>query len=163
MMKSLYSNEQIKHHLERYKIEKLRIKENGIWINNKKEYPHILPYRKRSKNLIEKEYINTLLLYSLNSGKALHPGFHHLNSSQALAINLFVPFLVESKLGTLLQEIDIEDSIEKSEFEYIENEKEGTNFDFFIKGKTNSYYFEVKYSEQKFGYAKNDKRHRDKS
>ena len=39
---------------------------------------------------------------------------------------------------------------------------ENTNFDFFIKSRNSKYYFELKYTENRFGSAKDDQRHNQK-
>ncbi len=154
--------DKIFQHLSEYKETELGIHENGIWVGNKKKYPHILPYKYTSSNLIEGKYHYSSLKWSINSEKSLHPGFHHLNSSQALAINLFVPFIEEDILQSLLQRIGIDDEGVCGKFEHVENREEGTNFDFFIEGKKHKYFFEVKYSEDRYGYATNNENHRNK-
>lgn len=151
----------IKEHLASYKVDKLQIVENGTWWKNNKEYQHILPKDKYMDNIINKGFQKELINYI--NVKDLHLGFHHLNSSQALALNLFGPLITTNRLsiiGDLLQ-IEILDN-SKSEFEYIENSNENTNFDYFIKDNNFNVYFEVKYTENKFGNAKDDNEHQEK-
>ena len=81
----------LKKHLANYKETVLNIKGNGIWKNNGKEYPHILPESQYSKNLIDAGF--QVKLCQLTKSK--HCDFHHLNSSQALAINLFGPMKIK--------------------------------------------------------------------
>ena len=154
-------NAQITKHLAEYKVGTLGIIENGTWWKNKKEYQHILPKNKFIENIIDKGFQMELL--SLICIDDLHLGFHHLNSSQALALNLFGPLIITNNLsviGNLLQ-IEIYDSAE-SEFEHIENQNENTNFDYYIEGNNLNIYFEVKYTEDSFGTAKDDEEHKNK-
>jgi len=157
-----YKNETVKQHLGLYKIEELAIKGNGIWVNNKKEYEHIIPEKQKEKNLIEKTYYTNLIDFAFNNKIKLHSGFHHMNSSQALTLNLFVPLIVEHQMVIVLKLLGIHDQIEKSVFEHIEDKSEYTNFDFFIKGIKENIFFEVKYTEDKFGSTKPDQNHVEK-
>ena len=43
----------IKKHMEQYKLERLGVKENGIWKKNGKDYPHILPEALWKLNILE--------------------------------------------------------------------------------------------------------------
>lgn len=151
----------IKNHLASYKLNTLKIIPDGVWWKNKKTYTHILPKGKYIENIINKGFQADLI--KLINTKDFHLGFHHLNSSQALALNLFGPLVCTKKLSILgeLLEIQISDTF-ISEFEYIENPNENTNFDFFIKGNNFNIYFEVKYTETEFGKAKDDEDHREK-
>ncbi len=152
--------QQIKNHLSCYKNDVLKILDNGIWWKNKKEYKHILPKEKYEQNIIDKGFRNELL--NLIKVKDLHLGFHHLNSSQALALNLFGPLIIAKQISLIGKFLGIEiNNYDQSQFEYIENNNENTNFDFFIKG-LKKIYFEIKYTEDKFGNAKDDAKHREK-
>ena len=75
--------------------------------------------------------------------------FNHLNSSQAMCLNLFGP-LVPDHLDFLnsLFSVDLKDSV-RSEFEFIdERMNDGTNFDFLIETqKQERLYCEIKYTE----------------
>ena len=140
----------IKNHLASYKLNTLKVTQDGVWWKNKKKYKHILPKSMYIENIINKGFQADLL--KLINTKDFHLGFHHLNSSQALALNLFGPLVCTKKVSILgeLLHIPISDTF-VSEFEYIENPNENTNFDFFIKGNNFNIYFEVKYTEAKFG------------
>jgi hypothetical protein len=144
-------------HLKRYKRDHLGVAANGTWRGT--EYSHILPRNLYQKNLINAGYLPRLIQTASFSGLTLHGGFHHLNSSQALAFNLFVPLVEDKALGTILQLLDIEDEITESRFEFVKIPSEGTNFDFFMKGPRQEYYFEVKYTETGFGSARQDAAH----
>ena len=147
----------VKKHLAKYKENKLGIKECGEWWKNHKQYGHILPFDKKYENIINSSFNKQLK--ALLEADSLHLGFHHLNSSQALALNLFGPLVVTNRLNL----IDSNITTSKGLFEYIENQQENTNFDFFIDNSpAKNYYFEVKYTESYFGKARDDKRHKQK-
>ena len=151
--------EAIKKHLAKYKEEALHISENGIWWKNQQEYPHILPFSDRCKNIIDKGFAKDLK--ELIHKDFLHLGFSHLNSSQALALNLFGPLVIKNKLSLISSQIsDSEEN--KGLFEHIELENERTNFDFYIQNQRHKFYFEVKYTENEFGKAKKDFCHQQK-
>ena len=154
-----YKKNAVKEHLSQYKRDVLQISEEGMWANNKIRYPHILPMSMKSRNLIDKDYYDQLIETTINSGNKLHSGFHHLNSSQALAFNLFVPLIIENKLDLLLAELGIEDSNVDAKFEYIDDPIEKTNFDFYLEGNAHKVFFEIKYTEDRFGSAKRDNKH----
>lgn len=134
----------LKKHLANYKETVLNIKGNGIWKNNGKEYPHILPESQYSKNLIDAGF--QVKLCQLTKSK--HCDFHHLNSSQALAINLFGPMKIKNDYSLIFNQNDSIPNIKEgatSEFEH--KETDGTKFDFYINNTGQNIYFEVKYSE----------------
>jgi hypothetical protein len=75
--------------LARYAKRRLDVTEAGVY--KRHAYPHILPYRLRFLNLLElirAEVQDYLRAHPVR----LHRYFHHLNSSQALALNLFYPY-----------------------------------------------------------------------
>ncbi len=144
-------------HLARYKTDRLGITENGCW--RKKPYPPILPEQEYPKNIIDKGYHSWILETAEETGIKLHHGFHHLNSSQALAFNLFAPLMKENRIETVFHVLRAADRAEWSQFEYVADRSEGTNFDFFIKGERRNYYFEIKYTEGGFGSAGMDAEH----
>lgn len=152
------NTDKIKKHLAEYKINVLGITENGEWWKNHKKYAHILPIEQKYENIINaglKENLKSLI-----DSNSIHIGFHHLNSSQALALNLFGP-LVISKSFEIIEKVIITDkSIGK--FEYIKNPIENTNFDFYISDDKYNNFFEVKYTENNFGDAKSDQEHKQK-
>lgn len=132
--------EKVKKNLILYKRKYLKIYENGVFIYNGKTLmkQHILS--KKNSNL------NILPLYRdefYNSSKSkisFHKYFHHLNSSQALCINLFFPLIVEDRLDIVLEALGINEKeaidalFEKeSEIEKVEKAERKTSFDFFIK------------------------------
>ena len=97
-------NQLIKRHLSDYKIKTLGIRRDGIWKQNGRRYPHILP-EDREILYILPVYREDFCDYLDTKGIKLHQDFHHLNSSQAMCFNLFFPFLVENKLGVLISDV----------------------------------------------------------
>lgn len=148
----------VKKHLSEYKVEVLKITGNGKYWKNHKEYSHILPLDKKNENIINSSMKEDLI--SLLDEDSIHLGFHHLNSSQALALNLFGPLVIKKHLE-MIDEMNILGK-PTGIFEYVENQTEYTNFDFFVTDGNNKNYFEVKYTENNFGNAKPDKEHKQK-
>jgi len=130
------------------------------------KYDHILPKRKRNLNILPdyREVFWASEYRKIN----LHRFFHHLNSSQALCINLFYPLIAEGLISEVGRYINISLDHPECKFEHeseIESQYKATrktNFDFFISDDNQRVYFEVKYTENGFGSAKNDDEHREK-
>ena len=78
-------------HLANYKLAALNIKGDGIFRYRGKNIPksHILPKSMYTFNILE-EYRSQFFSSTYGNIK-LHQFFHHLNSSQALCINLNLP------------------------------------------------------------------------
>lgn len=147
-------------------------------------YHHILPLSnytkgKRKDAIIEaiKKYDiltdNVKLNFTVLPKKELHTLANHLTSSQMLCYNFFRLFLPEEfcnsrdmKITPELKkwlhisfpDIPISES-GKCEFEYKYNDEEGTSFDFCIHDDITTILFEIKYTENGFGKAPQDKRH----
>jgi len=150
----------ILEHLAIYKREVLGVVPNGTWWRNGRVYTHILPSKLSDQNVIDAGFKNELL--QLISEKEKHLGFHHLNSSQALAVNLFGPFLTSGRLTPLSKVLGHELVKPIWKFEKVFDPDEGTNFDLFGKTEAKSLFFEVKYTEDRFGSAKDDEHHNNK-
>ena len=158
--------EQVKQRLGIYREKDLCIPNAGIFYYRGKKLPkeHILPQEFGKYNIIEhyrEEY------YSSSDSKInFHKYFHHLNSSQALCINLFFPLVFENKLNILskLLGIPLNEPIEscfEKESELEKGNRRKTNFDFYMQSSDGTkIYFEIKYTEEEFGKAKNDREHR---
>tara|TARA_R110001583_G_C5530341_1_gene398460 strand:+ start:66 stop:875 length:810 start_codon:yes stop_codon:yes gene_type:complete len=151
--------EKIKNHLSKYKEIHFPKLENGIWKNNKKPYSHILPEINKFDNLLE-PYKTELENYISNFKIKPHSDFHHLNSSQAMCLNFFFPLFKENKLELVTEFLGFKN--EKVNYESVRFEKDGlefelgsrkpTSFDFFFNTVSNKkFYFEIKYTEDKFG------------
>lgn len=160
--------ERVKEHMENYKESILCIEEKGVYSHQGREieYGHILPKSDKWKNILPfKNYeVNNII-----SDDKLHKYFHHLNSSQGMCLNFFYPLIKEKRLDIILKALRIKGDICYKAFEF-EKESEidngygrSTNFDFYlsmIDGKR--IYFEIKYTENEFGKAKNDQEHQKK-
>src|SRR5690349_3320225 len=92
--------ERLEAHLVRYKHERMRVSESGTWKgrNGSVKREHILPFRRRELNILPS--IRTAFWAYWREQRrtrvpppCLHRGFPHLTSSQAMAFNLFFPFL----------------------------------------------------------------------
>lgn len=162
-----YQNK-VKDHLSKYKEVALKIEEKGAYNYQGRElyYNHILPKRYLELNILE-PYRDSFY-GSIYSNISFHKYFHHLNSSQALCINLFYPLIVEGRLDLVLKILDLpEMDIKHAQFEFESdlenNDGRKTNFDFYMKVLGSiRIYIELKYTEQNFGSAKNDQTHSDK-
>lgn len=158
----------------------------GKWNGEQREtLTHILPLvgsntRKARVEAI-KEYLgvsiddNFLPKKQKGKGETLHAYAHHLNSSQLLCYMVFRNMLTEAhtpkeSMRDLLASLNINISSDaKCDFEFKDDlkwvqkdEPEGTSFDFHISDNGNQYFFEIKFTEQGFGKAKNDDHHKDK-
>jgi hypothetical protein len=150
---------QVTSKLAEYK-QKLDIIENGFYRG--KKHCHIFPKEMLYSNLFEiyREEINE---YINHNGHKLHIYFNHLNSSQALAFNFFYPFIIERRMDLICKAFGFNEALDSCAFEKVFPGKEGTNFDFYMKFKSGTGVFvEIKYTEDGFGKAKNDEKHRAK-
>lgn len=137
--------EELKGELGKYKENVLCVTEQGTYNykGKSKSYSHILPKEEADKNIID-----SALKLDFNNVKK-HALFNHLNSSQALCLNLFGP-LVADRLDLLnpLLGFDVKDCV-NSQFEFVDDLiHDSSNFDFFIETKKHErLYFEIKYTE----------------
>ena len=126
---------------------------------------HILPHRDGLLNLMESTREEIVVYLSSNPQIKKHKYFHHLNSSQAFALNLFVPYF-QSRDGaaeSLLTALGQKGSLVGWELESVPDTVEGTNLDAVWDTSEGVRTFcEVKLSEQDFGKARRDQRHLDK-
>ena len=163
--------DEIKGNLGKYKEKRYPALSDGEYNHKGKTHylSHIFPRICSCLNLLE-TYRDDFL--KSNFAKiTFHKYFHHLNSSQAMCINFFYPLIQEKKLEIILENIEL--SGEEANYDSIEFEKEScidkrngekpTNFDFFFKTKLGKeLYFEIKYTENKFGTAIKNTAHNDK-
>ena len=155
-------------HLSDYRLAMLGIKEDGkfLYRGNYLNKAHILDTTHSNLNLITNYRDQFLILDKKNPIKR-HRYFHHLNSSQALCLNLFYPLIAENKLAIFLKYLGIGlegelTTIFEKESE-IENTNRKTSFDFYVNnGQVAELFVEVKYTEDGFGKAKHDVEHIDK-
>jgi hypothetical protein len=159
-------NQRARTQLVEYKRNVLGVAEDGLWKG--KPYPHILPDKLNRLNILPSIRDQFGTQFPLREVQ-LHRYFHHLNSSQALTFNLFYPAMSLLDSDILLNRLGIDGDREEFCFEKVfdkqpdEPEKEGTNFDCYIKLRSGAkVFFEIKYSEQGFGGCLDDDRHRRK-
>lgn len=149
-------------HLAEYKRARLGIEEDGIFVHKGKEirYGHILPKHLCWLNILEP--IRTEVREYLAQRPQIKPHrfFHHLNSSQAFALNLFFPYFEQDASEVLLRAMSLERGVSSWQPEHIVDNVEGTNVDVMWQSASGRTTFcEVKLTEQEFGVAKNDGRH----
>ena len=162
MKTTMYRDERICH-LEKY-AENMPI--NGIYKG--KPYSHILKIDRFNKRQIVSCYNIIQGVSSDLLPLSLHRFAHHLNSSQILCYNFFRPMLTESgrateKLVTLLEKYGIKIALgSECTFEYNDGAGDGTEFDFHINSGEVEVFFEIKYTEQGFGRANDDDKHKKK-
>lgn len=159
-------------HLIQYKRSVLRLSQPGLYAHGNRllEKGHILPCPRDTWqfNLLPScrpDNIDDLPF-------PLHKYFHHLNSSQALCLNLFTPLVTHSKLPLIddalsLQRSHRQDLVgtfeKQSELEVVRGDQRRTSFDFHLAGQEGpQVFFEVKYTEDGFGKARRDASHVDK-
>lgn len=144
-------------HLAKYKKERLGIEANGIWINQdgeEIEYQHILPEKYIFENLIHSSFYDSMINSFHTKKEFIHPGFKNLNSSQAFAFNFFQPIIDNNLYYVLLKNNDLKN--QKFDAEYEKNNQDETQFDFYIHNDLFKASFEVKYTEDVFGYTDYD-------
>jgi hypothetical protein len=150
-------------HLAKYKTDKLAINTDGAY--NGKFYQHILPAKFKNANILE-PYSCYLSTSKLLSKIQLNTTFSHLNSSQAMCVNFFYPLIESNKLDLILTILGIGGKVDYDSLEFEKeltvektNERK-TNFDFYLKTQDRKQiFFEIKYTEDGFFKAKNDKAH----
>lgn len=155
-------------HLAKYKVNTLRVETNGIFTyrgtNLKKA--HILPIKEKKLNILP-EYRERFFTSEHCTSIRLHQFFHHLNSSQAMCINLFYPLIEVGLLSLIVRYFHMDSAGDLTACFEKESEREKavrrTNFDFHLRCPAiNNIFFEVKYTEYGFAQAKADPEHRDK-
>jgi len=153
----------LQRHLESYAKCRLGVFEEGTFKG--RHYPHVLPSQLRFLNFLEPVRAELQAYLQENPRIKLHQYFHHLNSSQAFALNLFYPYFAArgQSARALSTALGVDAEVLNWEFEAVPDEKEGTNVDVLwrVSGEA-SIFCEVKLSETEFGTAKNDLRHRKK-
>jgi hypothetical protein len=159
-----FANE-AKAHLAEYKRTALGVTDDGVWARNGRSYPHILPSHLKELNVLA-PYREEFWQYAAEAGIRLHSDFHHLNSSQALAFNLFFPALVGGPAPSnhLVWALTNKKAVVRTwGFEAVPDPVEGTNFDLLLELDSGGrVYVEVKFTETTFGTAIPDDSHRRK-
>lgn len=162
------------YNLSKYAKDALRVKEDGIYKYRGKEYnkDYILPKDSEELNLI-KPFNTKLALLGLKKKYNLHNYYYHLNSSQIMAFNYFLPYrdneffsvgldklsmifnkLINREASIIKMELEKESELEGSYLKDNEDKKLGgdTTFDAFFKCDDNTdISIEIKYTEYGFG------------
>ena len=151
--------------LSEYRIKRLRIQDRGTFHYRGAPLPkdHILPLDLADSNLLAPMRAE-MLSYIESTGIELHKFFHHLNSSQAFALNLFYPFFERGQSGVLLRALGQRGIARDWVFERVWDKSEGTNVDVYWRLRRRGQrdvdvFCEVKLTEQKFGTAEPDADH----
>lgn len=153
--------DRVKSHLSEYRRSQLGVEQVGTWRG--RSYDHILPRELLWLNLIETFRAEARKSLE-DTGIRLNQYFHHLNSSQAACLNLFWPLLNSDHPNLVVESLGIgPGEVEYWEFEKVVDQIERTNFDLYLELNTGTKTFiEFKYTEEKFGKAKDDEQHRKK-
>jgi hypothetical protein len=149
-------------HLSSYKAKRLGTLNPGtfVYLGEELQYDHILPKEQQWLNVLEPFRPDIQQYLTERPAIRLHRYFHHLNSSQAFALNLFFPYFERGGASQLLAAIGSTGDLSFWEPECIVDVAEGTNVDVTWKSGGVRTYCEVKLSEQEFGAARNDEAHR---
>jgi hypothetical protein len=126
---------------------------------------HVLPLAKKWDNLLNAARPLVKAHLKANGKVRLHRYFHHLNSSQAFAFNLFFPFFGgnTSAGSSLLRALGQTPPLASWEPEAVPDREEGTNLDARWRlADGTAVMCEVKLSEAEFGKAPTDEKHRRK-
>jgi hypothetical protein len=158
--------DKLKKHLADYKRRHLGINESGVFLYRGREVrrDHILPLADSHRNLLEEAEPRARAFLAKYPHKR-HRYFHHLNSSQAFAFNLFLPYFYggPDAASALLRALGQEKVFAKCELEAVPVLDEGSNIDMVWTTEDGAQTFcEVKLSEADFGKAADDHRHRTK-
>lgn len=153
-------------HLAKYRRDDLKVAEPGVFRYRDRDVPveHVLP-KDQPWLGIPIEARDTVRQYVASQAIRLHQYFHHLNSSQAFALSLFVPFFEggHDSSQALLRAFGIDGRLVSWAAEAVPNAEEGTNLDAAWSTSTGRKYLcEVKLTEAEFGVAANDAAHRKK-
>lgn len=158
--------DKLKRHLADYKWRHLGISAPGVFKYRGREVweDHILPLVDADRNILEEAEPEVHRFLADHPGKR-HQYFHHLNSSQAFAFNLFFPYFTggPEAASTLLRALGQEVLLDNWEPEAVPKIHEGSNIDVLWTTMDGAQTFcEVKLSEADFGKAADDARHRAK-
>ena len=156
----------LKKHLAEYKLQCLGIGEPGLfqYRGRNVQRHHILPLADPSRNLLEEAEPAASAFLAAHPHKR-HQYFHHLNSSQAFAFNLFFPYFCgeAESASALLRAFGQPGVLSEWEPEAVPAPDEETNIDVCWTTTDGARTFcEVKLSEADFGKAADDPRHRAK-
>ena len=157
----------LKAHLSLYRCERLGIQETGTFRYRGRDVPcgHILPRVHEERNLLDLARPLVRAYQSSHPDLKRHRYFHHLNSSQAFAFNLFFPYFGGGShaASVLLRAFGQASAMTSWQPEAVPDDREGTNIDVIWNTADGLRTFcEVKLSEADFGKAADDDEHRRK-
>ena len=162
------------YNLSKYARDSLKIEKAGIYKHGGKEYEkgYILPRDREELSLI-KPFNTKLTLSELKESYSFHNCYYHLNSSQMMAFNYFLPYknnnfleadfdnlseilsrLIGHKISIKNFQLEKESDLESIYLKDDEARKLGgnTTFDIFLTCKDNiDISVEIKYTEYGFG------------
>jgi hypothetical protein len=149
----------LKSHLDDYRRGRLGGVESGVFVKNgvERPYGHILPADLKWLNILE-PFRSEVMQYQIANSLRLHHYFHHLNSSQAFAFNLFIPLSQHApqRLATVLNT----QAILSLRLEHCADPGERTQVDVqWMTDSSTCVYCEVKLSESEFGTTDGTGRH----
>ena len=155
--------DELKKHLADYKRQHLGISNAGVFRYRGRNVlrHHILPLANASRNLFEEAEPGASAFLATHPKKR-HQYFHHLNSSQAFAFNLFFPYFSggSDSASALLRALGQDGVLAGWEPEAVPIPDEESNIDvFWTTTDGSSTFCEVKLSEADFGKATDDARH----
>jgi hypothetical protein len=150
-------------HLVDYKKMTLGISQPGTFHYDGRdvERDHILPKQALWSNLLEPARLLVRDYMEAHPRLRLHPYFHHLNSSQAFAFNLFFPYFEggDQAAATLLRALGQHGNLVNWEPEAIPHSHEGTHLDaLWTTSEPLTTLCEVKLSEADYGKVDGDER-----
>lgn len=163
---SVTYQDRLNSHLANFKRLHLRIDEPGVFRHHGRDLlrDHILPAERADANLLPEAAPGAAAFFAAHPTKR-HRYFHHLNSSQAFAFNLFFPFFSGSSEAAtaLLRALGQEGVLREWEPEAVPVPNEESNIDVCwttVDGVRT--FCEVKLSEAEFGQCADDEAHHDK-
>lgn len=155
---------ELQSHLTSYKHSRLGVREAGIFLHRGVELRcgHILPKELKWLNILEPCRKEVHRYIGAHPDIRLHKFFHHLNSSQAFALNLFFPYFEggHAASSALIRSLGTKGTASSWMPEHLPDADEGTNVDISWQSEQGGWtHCEVKLSEAEFGKAKHDPRH----
>lgn len=156
-------------------LEKYNQWEHGLFNGKGEPKGHIvrIPGKNQKETVMEILHSDGIEEAQLDMFRKPHRYAHHLNSSQVLCYEFFRPLIGsggvadQAKMGPVLERMGVPAEAfagAKAEFEKEFEDKEGTNFDFYLGSADGRHhlYVEVKYTEQGFGSCEKNGRHEKK-
>jgi hypothetical protein len=154
-------------HLTSYRENQLGIADSGVFRYRDRNVPrgHVLPITEKWRNLLPFGEAAIRKYLDQHPTIKLHRYFHHLTSSQAFALNLFVPFFEggPDSSRALIRAFGQSGQIMEWKPEAVPSADEGTNLDAWWRLENRLETFcEVKLCEGEFGKCEADNKHREK-